>query len=118
MIVGICVCELHLPGVRGLKGKRKIIKSLIERAHQRFRVSAAETDFHDLHQRAEIGLAAVGRHERDMERLLNQLREVFESDPEAFVSQWSTEFVQPGGDPWSSYNASYNDSDGTEGDES
>lgn len=114
MIVGICVCELHLPGVRGLKGKRKIIKSLIERAHQRFRVSAAETDFHDLHQRAEIGLAVVGRHERDMERLLNQLREIFESDPEAFVSQWSMEFVQPGGDPWSNYN----DTDRTqEGDE-
>ncbi|MCB1036409.1 MAG: DUF503 family protein, partial [Acidobacteria bacterium] len=60
MVVGVSVCELHLPGVRSLKGKRKIIKGLIERLHHRYRISIAETAFHDLHQRAEIGIAAVG----------------------------------------------------------
>ena len=53
MVVGVSVCELHLPGVRSLKGKRKIIKGLIERLHHRYRISIAETAFHDLHQFAD-----------------------------------------------------------------
>ena len=54
MIVGISVFELHLPSSRSLKDKRRVVKSLVERIHQRFRVSVAETGFHDLHQRSEI----------------------------------------------------------------
>jgi uncharacterized protein YlxP (DUF503 family) len=34
-----------------------VVKGMIERIHQRFRVSIAETDFHDLHQRSEIAVA-------------------------------------------------------------
>ena len=59
MIVGVTVFELHLPASRSLKDKRRVVKSLIDRVHQRYRLSVAETGFHDLHQRAEIAVAAV-----------------------------------------------------------
>ncbi len=87
------MCELHLPGVRSLKGKRKIVKSLIERLHKRYRISTAETDFHDLHQRAEISLAAVGQREQEIEHLLEDLRSVVEAEPEAFVTVWNPEIL-------------------------
>ena len=57
MVVGVSIFELHLPAAQSLKQKRKVIKSLIDRVHHRFRVSIAETDFHDLHQRCEISIA-------------------------------------------------------------
>lgn len=88
MVVGVVVCELHLPEVRSLKAKRKIVKALVERVHSRYRVSVAETDHHDLHQRAEIGIAAVGRGEGDVGELLDSLRRLFESRVDAFVSRW------------------------------
>ena len=93
MVVGVSVCEFHLPGVRSLKGKRKIIKSLVERLHKRYRISIAETKFHDLHQRAEISIAAVGQRDREVEHLLDDLRSVVESEPEAFVTLWNHEVL-------------------------
>ncbi|MGQ0570413.1 MAG: DUF503 domain-containing protein [Armatimonadota bacterium] len=51
--------ELSLPGARGLKDKRRLVKSLVERAQHRFRVSAAEVDYHDVWRRAAVGFACV-----------------------------------------------------------
>jgi uncharacterized protein YlxP (DUF503 family) len=93
MVVAIAVAELHLPGARSLKDKRRVVKSLVERMHQRYRVSVAETDFHDLHQRAEIAIAAVGRAERELEELMQQLRGLLDSEVEAFVTQWEPQFL-------------------------
>jgi len=104
MVVGVSICELHLPGVRSLKGKRKIVKSFVERLHKRYRISIAETDFHDLHQRAEVSLAAVGRRQQEVEHLLEDLRSVAESEPEAFVTQWTNEILTM--DSRDSYNLS------------
>lgn len=93
MIVGIAVCELHLPSARSLKDKRRIVKSLVERLHQRLRVSAAETAHHDLHQRAEIGIAIVAQGEAEAENLLEQVRSVFDSEVEAFVTVWEPQVL-------------------------
>ena len=93
MVVGIAACELHLPSARSLKDKRRIVKSLVERIHQRLRASAAETDFHDLHQRAEIGIAIVGREDGEVEALLEQVRAIFDGEVEAFVSAWQPQIL-------------------------
>ena len=94
MVVGISVFELHVPGSRGLKEKRKVVKSLIDRIHQRYRVSVTETDLHDLHQRAEIGLAAVTRTEEEAERLLEKIRVLVESEPEAMLTRWDAQLLE------------------------
>ncbi|MGB6993115.1 MAG: DUF503 domain-containing protein, partial [Thermoanaerobaculia bacterium] len=59
MIVAVSVFELHIPAGRSLKDKRRVVKALKDRIYRRYRVSIAETDHHDLHQRAEIAIAAV-----------------------------------------------------------
>src|SRR5437899_12370191 len=51
--------ELHLEGCRSLKEKRHVLKSLKDRLHNRFNVSAAETAHHDLWQRAELTVCVV-----------------------------------------------------------
>ena len=94
MVVGISVFELHVPAARGLKEKRKVVKSLIDRIHQRYRVSITETDYHDLHQRAEIALAAVTRTEDEAERLLEKVRDLIEAEPEAMLTLWEPQLLE------------------------
>ena len=54
MIIGACTITLHLHGVRSLKEKRSIIKSLQARLRNEFNVSVAEVDAQDIHGRAVI----------------------------------------------------------------
>lgn len=94
MVVGISVCELHLPAARSLKDKRRVVKSLVERIHRRCRVSVAETDFQDLHQRAEISIAVVGNGERELSDLMEQLRGLIDQEVEAVVTFWQPQFLE------------------------
>jgi hypothetical protein len=96
MIVGVSSFELHLPSSRSLKDKRRVVKSLVDRIHQRYRVSVAETDFHDLHQRAEISLAAVTNGEGEMEKLMEEIRSLVDREPEAFLTRWDPQILEEG----------------------
>lgn len=94
MVVGVAVCELHIPEARGLKQKRKVVKSLIDRIHHRFRVSIAETGHHELHQRAELGIAAVACSEQEGSRLLESIRSLIDSQTEALVIHWDPQLME------------------------
>lgn len=94
MIVGVSSFELHLPSSRSLKDKRRVVKSLVDRIHQRFRVSIAETDFHDLHQRAEISLAIVTNGEGEMENLMEEIHSLVDREPEAFLTRWDPQILE------------------------
>ena len=59
MIIGACTIELHIPGNGSLKGKRRIIKSVVTRVSHEFNVSIAEVESHDLWQRATLGITCV-----------------------------------------------------------
>ena len=53
--------DLHFPDNGSLKGKRKELSSLKAQLQRRFGASVAETDHHDLWQRATLTAAIVGR---------------------------------------------------------
>jgi uncharacterized protein YlxP (DUF503 family) len=63
--------ELHLNGCRSLKDKRRVLKSLKDRLHRRFNVSVAETDHHELWQRAELTCCVVAGDRRQAESVLS-----------------------------------------------
>ena len=63
--VAILEIHLHFPDNGSLKGKRKELQSVKAQLHNRFGVSVAETDHHDLWQRATLTAAFVGRTARD-----------------------------------------------------
>ncbi len=94
MIVGLGVLELHLPYAHDLKAKRRVVRSLVERLHARFRISAAETAWHDLHQRAEIGVALVARDAAEAERMLDEVLRLAELETEAEVADWSPQILE------------------------
>lgn len=94
MVVGISSFELHLPSSRSLKDKRRVVKSLVDRIHQRYRVSVAETGFHDLHQRAEISLAVVTNSEGEMDKLMEEIHSLVDREPEAFLTRWDPQVLE------------------------
>jgi uncharacterized protein len=59
----VCLLEVHLhfPENGSLKGKRKELSSLKAQLQRRFGAAVAETDHHDLWQRATLTAVLVGR---------------------------------------------------------
>jgi uncharacterized protein len=53
--------HLHFPSNGSLKGKRKELSSLKAQLQRRFGAAVAETDHHELWQRATLTAALVGR---------------------------------------------------------
>jgi uncharacterized protein YlxP (DUF503 family) len=73
MVVAICRVVLALPWNDSLKGKRSVVKSILERARQRFHVAAAEVDDLDVHRRATLGFAVVSNDVRHAQSVLDKL---------------------------------------------
>jgi len=63
--------ELHLSGCQSLKDKRRVLKSLKDRLHNKFNLSVAETGHHDLWQRAELTCCIVATERRHCASVLS-----------------------------------------------
>lgn len=73
--------ELRIPGVRSLKGKRRVIKSITDRVGRSHPVAIAEVDHLDLWQRATLGVAVVSSSPGQVDRMLHALeRELHDRD--------------------------------------
>ncbi len=59
MNVGVCRLSLRLHGVRSLKEKRRVSRSLIAQVSNKFNVAIAEVDDNDLWQRLTLGISCV-----------------------------------------------------------
>ena len=64
MVVGLGVITFRLHDCRSLKGKRKVVKSIIMQLRNNFNISVSEVGSNDVYQRAEIGFALVGNDKR------------------------------------------------------
>jgi uncharacterized protein YlxP (DUF503 family) len=85
MVVGLVVWELMLPGCSSLKEKRQVVKSLKDRLHNRFQVSAAETAHHDAHQRAEIAACVVSGDRKHATQVLQEADKLVEGEGRARI---------------------------------
>ena len=74
-----------------------MVKSLTERVYRRHRVSVAETDFHDLRQRAEIGVAAVSASRHQLERQMDAIRRLVDEQEEAVLLGWEPQYLEATG---------------------
>ncbi len=59
MNVGICRISLRLHGVRSLKQKRQIARSMVAKVGNKFNVAIAEVEDNDLWQRLTLGITCV-----------------------------------------------------------
>ena len=62
MVAGLGIITFRLHDCRSLKGKRKVVKSIITQLRNNFNVSVAEVGSNDVYQRAVIGFALVGNN--------------------------------------------------------
>ncbi|HEX2682077.1 MAG TPA: DUF503 domain-containing protein [Candidatus Dormibacteraeota bacterium] len=84
--------ELHLAACQSLKDKRQVLKSLKDRLHHRFNVSAAETAHQDLWQRAELTACVVATDRRHAESVLQEADRLVEAAEGARIVDTSTSF--------------------------
>jgi uncharacterized protein len=77
----VCLVEiqLHFPENGSLKGKRKELQGLKAQLQRRFGASVAETDHHDLWQRATLSAAVVGRTAGDAAQAATRLERYVDS---------------------------------------
>jgi len=74
MVIGVDKIELYIDGNRSLKGKRHIIKSLIERVKSRFgNLSVAEVDSNDLWRKATLGITVVSNDAPVVDSVMNRV---------------------------------------------
>ena len=73
MVVGSMKIELHLHDNRSLKGKRKIVKSIVNKIKNKFNVAIAEVGSNDKWQKIELGVCAVGNNRRHIDSSLNNV---------------------------------------------
>ena len=83
MHVGVCRVQVRLPENQSLKGKRRVIKSITTRLHNKFNVSVAEVDNQHSWQLATLGLACVSTHRSHNDEILsNAIRFITQNYPE------------------------------------
>lgn len=75
MNIGALRVRLRLPENGSLKGKRKVVKSIIARVENKFNVCVAEIDDHDLWQLATVGIVCVSNDGRHANELLSKVIE-------------------------------------------
>jgi uncharacterized protein YlxP (DUF503 family) len=73
MNVGACGIRLRLPENLSLKGKRRVVKSIIAQVRSRFNVSVAEVDDNDLWQLATLGICCVSNDKRYTNEVLSKV---------------------------------------------
>lgn len=86
MIVGVLRVELSLPGSHSLKDKRRLLRSLLDRLHQTFNVSAAEIDHQDHWRHAELGVSCVSSSSAHANAVLSKVLTVVEREAEIVVT--------------------------------
>lgn len=74
MVVGIGIITFRLHDCHSLKGKRKIIKSIIGQVRNKFNVSVAEIGSNEIYQKSEIGFSLVGN---DRQLLNSKIDKIF-----------------------------------------
>ena len=93
MVVGTLQVSFFLNENRSLKGKRKVVRSMVDRVKAKFNVSIAEVGSNDKWQKIELGISAVGNDVRHIDASLNNVLSYLESMCLAEVIDTNMEIV-------------------------
>jgi len=93
MVIGVGRIVLVLPGNSSLKGKRKVIRSILDRVRARFSVAAAEVDNMDDWRRATLGFAVVSNDSSHANSMVDAVLSYVEASVDAVVVDRHLELV-------------------------
>jgi len=78
-VVGTLKLSLYIHSNQSLKEKRKVVKSIVAKVHQKFNVSIAEVGSNDKWQMIELGISAVGNDRRFVNSALDNILSFLDS---------------------------------------
>lgn len=78
MVVGVLEITLGIDHADSLKAKRKVVRSLVERARNRFNCAVSEVGDNDVHTRAQIGVSTVANDAQFVNSVLDKVLDAFE----------------------------------------
>ena len=91
MIIGSCEVYLSAEWVKSLKEKRMVVKSLVEKTKNKFNVSVAEIDKHDILQSIVIGFACVSNEKNHAQSIIDNVIDDMEKNTDAVIDDIVTE---------------------------
>ena len=98
MFVGVLRISLYLHGNGSLKGKRSMVRRIVERTRAKFNASVAEVADNDVLQRAVIGITVVGNSTSHVDSMISRIGGFVEGLRLAPVTSIQTEVIPLGGD--------------------
>lgn len=96
MVVGACRITLALPGNDSLKGKRSVVRPILDRMRARFNVAAAEVATQDHLGYATIGFAVVSNERAHAQSMIDTIASFVSQSGRAVVTSRDSELVSIG----------------------
>ena len=93
MTIGVLHLDMLIPGARSLKDKRRVVKSLKQQLRNHFNCSVAETEYHDLWQRARVTVCVVSNESRHANTQLNEIARFAEYKSHAELLEYRIELL-------------------------
>lgn len=81
MQVGVLRITLRIPGNQSLKGKRQVVRPIIDKVRGRFNVAIAEVDDQDLWQTACLAVSCVGNDRAVVNQVLSRVANFIDQNP-------------------------------------
>ena len=78
MVIGVCQLDFRIPENQSLKGKRHVLRKMIDRVRHQFNVAISEVGDNDLWQRGQIGICTVGNDRRHINSSLDKVIDFIE----------------------------------------
>jgi len=92
-VVAAVEVELYIPMSGSLKGKRGVVKPLVERLRRELNVSVAEVGHQDLWQRALLGMAVAAGSEVGARKVVQAIEAVVGREPRVEVIRVDVDVV-------------------------
>lgn len=73
MVIGVGYMEIQVFEAHSLKEKRRVVKSLLERARHRFNAGIAEVDYQDVWQLAGIGIVCISTSSSHANQMVDEV---------------------------------------------
>jgi uncharacterized protein YlxP (DUF503 family) len=96
MHVAALVVDLHIPDCHTLKGKRAVLRPLLEGVRRRYNVAVAEVNHQDKWQRATVGVSVVAGTVSHATEVLDEVERYVWSFPEVQVLDISRHWLEVG----------------------
>jgi uncharacterized protein YlxP (DUF503 family) len=93
MLIGLLRVSFVLPGCRSLKEKRQRLGGLRERFGRQVNVAVCESNYQDIHDRAEWSFVAAALTSRLVEQILSDIEQRIVETVDANVAEFVRELV-------------------------